>query len=165
MSQIFVIALTWKLYLWGHQFQKIYQSGGQSINNTLDFFTVYLLSWGFLNVNCVGFISFSCQGLILTLHSNCEFDRLSVIFIRAKFLLYLTFEEGLILIRILVTPFIVWVHEVEVLPEHIRKLVDPLIHLETSQLVDPLSPSKTCSLGPVSLSLCHYNCVFVIVSL
>ena len=74
-------------------------------------------------------------------------------FIRDYFLSYLTFEESLILIRILVTPLIVWVHEIEVLPEHVRKLVDPLIHLGTSQLVDPLSPSLIWSLGGVPLSV------------
>ena len=74
-------------------------------------------------------------------------------FIREYFLSYLTFEESLILIRILVTSLIVWVHEIEVLPEHVGKLVDPLIHLETSQLVDPLSPSLIWSLGGVPLSV------------
>ena len=33
----------------------------QCMNNTFAFFIVYLLSRGFLNVNCVGFISFPCQ--------------------------------------------------------------------------------------------------------
>ena len=55
-------------------------------------------------------------------------------------------------------------HEIEVLPEHVRKLVDPLVHLETSQLVGPLSPSHL-PIGRgvivfVSLSWCH--CVIVI---
>ena len=56
-------------------------------------------------------------------------------------------------------------HEIEVLPEHVRKLVDPLIHLETSQPVGPLSPYKTWLPGAVSLSLCHCICVIVFVSL
>ena len=86
-------------------------------------------------------------------------------YIRKKLLFYLTFEESLILIRILVASFIVWVHEIEVLPEHVRKLVDPLIHLETSQPVGPLSPYKTWLPGAVSLSLCHCLCFIVILSL
>ena len=85
-------------------------------------------------------------------------------YIRKKLLFYLTFEESLILIRILVASFIVWVHEIEVLPEHVRKLVDPLIHLETSQPADPLSPFLTWSLGAMTLSLCHCLCVIVMVS-
>ena len=48
--------------------------------------------------------------------------------------LHLTFEEGLLLIRVLVPSLIVWVHEVEILPENVSKLVDPLVHLQESRV-------------------------------
>ena len=74
------------------------------------------------------------QRLVLALHSNCQLDSLSGknIFQSSKFAGHLTLEESLVLKRIFVTSLIVGVHEIEVLPEDIGKLVDPLVHLETT---------------------------------
>ena len=94
----------------------------------------YLLSRWLLNVDCVGFISLPGQRLVLTLHSYCQLDSLSRknIFQSSKLKAHLTLEESLVLKRIFVTSLIVGVHEIEVLAEDIGKLVDPLVHLETS---------------------------------
>ena len=87
-----------------------------------------------MNVDCVGFISFPRQRLVLALHSYCQLDSLSGknIFQSSKLKAHLTLEESLVLKRIFVTSLIVGVHEIEVLAEDISKLVDPLVHLETS---------------------------------